>query len=276
MAMFMLIFSNKKHPMELRNKTAVIYGGGGALGSAAAEAFAAAGARVYLAGRTEAKLKAVAERITRAGGFAATGVVDALDAAAVDAHLAGILEREGKVDISFNAMGVYHVQGIPLAELSAEDFEWPVATYARGNFITSTAAARVMMPQRSGVLFTLTTPGSKLYTSVSGGFSVSNATVEALSLQLAGELAPHGIRVICLRPDAIPETTALGSHAKEVFGFRAKLMGKTLEELFVEKPPLGRNTSLEDVGNAAVFFASGKAGAVTGVVVNLSCGGVMG
>ncbi|RPD39149.1 SDR family NAD(P)-dependent oxidoreductase [Chitinophaga barathri] len=262
--------------MELNNKIAVVYGGGGALGSTAAEAFAAAGARVYLAGRTESKLAAVAERIRQAGGFAATAVVDALDTSAVDKHLSEVISREGKVDISFNAIGVYHVQGIPLAELTPEEFELPVVTYARGNFITSTAAARVMSPRRAGVLFTLTTPGSKMPTSVSGGFSVSNATVESLSIQLAGELAPQGIRVICLRPDAIPETTRMGSHAKEVFGFRAKLMGKTLDELFTEKPPGGRHSSLEDVGNAAVFFASEKAGAITGVVVNLSCGSVLG
>lgn len=262
--------------MELNSKIAVVYGGGGALGGAAAEALAAAGARVYLAGRTATKLEAVAARIRQAGGFADTAVVDALDATAVDAHLAGVIAREGRLDIAFNAVGVYHVQGVPMTELTPEQFEWPVLTYARTNFITGTAAARVMAPRRTGVLFTLTTPGSQLHTALASGFGVSNATVENLSLKLAGELAPQGIRVICLRPDAIPETMQKGSHAREVFGLRASQAGKKTEELFEEKPPLGRNSSLSDVGNAVVFYASEKAGAITGVVVNLTCGGVPG
>jgi len=70
--------------MLLENRNAVIYGGAGAIGSVVAKALARAGARVYLAGRTSATLKAVAESIRTAGGLAETAVVDALDDAAVD------------------------------------------------------------------------------------------------------------------------------------------------------------------------------------------------
>ena len=89
----------------LDNKTAVIYGAGGAIGGAVARAFAREGARVFLTGRDVAKVDAVADEIIGAGGAAETAQVDALDENAVDEHLAAVVERAGSVDISLNAIG---------------------------------------------------------------------------------------------------------------------------------------------------------------------------
>ena len=91
--------------MLLENKTAVIYGAGGAIGGAVARAFAREGARLFLTGRDVAKLDAVAEEIVAAGGVAETAQVDALDEQAVEEHLDTVVERAGGVDISFNAIG---------------------------------------------------------------------------------------------------------------------------------------------------------------------------
>src|SRR5689334_17289279 len=99
--------------MLLTGKNAVVYGGAGSIGGAAARAFAREGAHVFLAGRTAAPLQALADEIG-----ADWAVVDALDAAAVDAHADTI----GRVDISFNAITHNDVQGTPMAEMAVEEY----------------------------------------------------------------------------------------------------------------------------------------------------------
>src|SRR5919106_5209941 len=99
----------------LENRNAVIYGGGGSIGGAVARAYAREGARVFLAGRTPAKLEAVAEEIRSAGGVAETAEVDALDETAVDEHADAVAASSGGVDISFNLISHGDVHGTPLA-----------------------------------------------------------------------------------------------------------------------------------------------------------------
>ena len=106
--------------MLLRNKNAVIYGGGGAIGGAVARIFAREGARVFIAGRTQARLDGVAADIA-AGGAAETAQVDALDQQAVEQHAAAVAAKAGGIDIALNAVSVMHDQGTLLAELSLED-----------------------------------------------------------------------------------------------------------------------------------------------------------
>src|SRR5579863_4527641 len=100
--------------MLLENKRAVIYGAGGAIGSAVARAFAREGARVFLAGRTQATIEALAQEITQAGGMAEAAHVDALDEEAVEQHLGEVVRSAGRIDISFNAISIGYNQGDPL------------------------------------------------------------------------------------------------------------------------------------------------------------------
>jgi 3-oxoacyl-[acyl-carrier protein] reductase len=130
----------------LEDKNAVIYGGGGSIGGAAARAFAREGARVFLAGRTLAKLEAVAGQIRSAGGAAETAEVDALDERAVDEHADAVAADAGGIDISFNVIAHPYTHGIPLAEMAVDDFMAPVETAARTTFLTARATARHMLP----------------------------------------------------------------------------------------------------------------------------------
>jgi NAD(P)-dependent dehydrogenase (short-subunit alcohol dehydrogenase family) len=104
--------------MLLQNKNAVIYGGGGAIGSAAARAFAREGAKAFLAGCTTATLNAVVKEIAAAGGVAETAQVDARDEQAVNKHADAVAAKAGGIDIALNAVGILHVQGPPFGELS--------------------------------------------------------------------------------------------------------------------------------------------------------------
>src|SRR3954467_1838579 len=186
--------------MLLEDKTAVIYGAGGAIGGAVARAFAREGARVVLTGHDVAKVDAVAEAIAAAGGAAETAEVDALDENAVEAHLDAL----GGVDISFNAIGPGPAaHRTPLMELGVDDYTRPVDFYIRSNFITAPAAARHMS---SGVIVTLTAVPGRLPTRLVGGQAPAWAAVEAFSRSLALEVGSAGIRVVCLRSHAIPET----------------------------------------------------------------------
>lgn len=176
--------------MLLQGKNAVIHGGGGAIGAAVARAFAREEANVFLAGRTLAKLDQVADDISAAGGWAETAEVDALDEKAVDDHADAVAAEAGRIDITLNAVGILHAQGTPFAELSFEDYAHPITAYTRTNFLTAKAAARHMATHGSGVILTLSTPGSRLTGQGFLGNGVASAAIEAFSRILAGELGP--------------------------------------------------------------------------------------
>ena len=103
----------------LKDKVAVIYGGGGAVGLAIARAFAREGACVFLTGRNLSKVEAVAKGISDAGGKAEAAQVNALDEHAVDGHLQSVIDKAGRIDLSFNAVGIPNtlLQGVPLLDL---------------------------------------------------------------------------------------------------------------------------------------------------------------
>ena len=102
--------------MILKDKVAVIYGAGGAIGGAVARAFASEGATVFVTGRARTAVDAVAQDIASAGGSAVAAEVDALDEQAVEDHLQSVVDQAGRVDISFNAVGIpdTEILGVPL------------------------------------------------------------------------------------------------------------------------------------------------------------------
>jgi len=256
--------------MLLQNKSAVIYGGGGVIGAAVARRFAQAGARIFLAGRSLAKLQAAANDI---GGDVGVAQVDALNEAAVRAHADAVADQAGGIDITLNAVGIHHVQGVPFAELALEDYFLPVATYARTNFITAQAVARYM--KRGGVILTLATPASRMPGPGFMGHSSACAAVEAMTRHLAGELGPRGIRTICMKSHAIPEAVTLGSHSREVFAQVAVRSGMNVDTMLADAGQstlLQRLPTLAQIAETATFLASDQAGAITGAIVNLTCG----
>ena len=263
--------------MQLKNKTAVIYGASGAIGSAVAREFAQQGAKVFLTGKNKKELDELAQEIIAKGGWADASQVDALDLDAVNSHLKALVEKEGKLDISFNAIGIHQtgVQGIPLVELTPDGFMNPVTAYSKANFITATAAAKHMAAKKAGVILTLTAVPSRLAAPLTGGMGPSWAGIESLTRTLAAEMGAHGIRVICLRADGMPETETITT----VFGVHAKGAGmpshKEFQGLMESFTLLKRLPKLSEVADTAVFLASDKASAITGTTINVTCGSVV-
>ena len=259
--------------MMLKDKVGVIYGAGGAIGGAVARAFAREGAMLFLTGRRRAPVEEVAADIVSAGGSAEAAAVDALDEPAINEHLQSVIDKAGHVDISFNAVGIpgTTILGVPLVELDVEQFSRPITTYAASYFLIARLAARRMVATKSGVIMTATTQHSRMGLPLSGGYGPAMAAEEALTRVLSAELAPLGIRVVGLRPQAIPETGTL----LEAFEARAKISGMTWEqfqEALASKTHPRRLMTLAEMANVAVFLASDRASAMTGTTVNLTMG----
>jgi NAD(P)-dependent dehydrogenase (short-subunit alcohol dehydrogenase family) len=259
--------------MMLENKVGVIYGAGGAIGSAVARAFASDGANLFLTGRRLAPVEIVAKEVASAGGSAEAAEVDALDEQAVDNHLQTVIEKAGRVDISLNAIGIPNTKilGVPLIELDVEQFALPVTTYTTSYFVTARLAARHMVPNKSGVIMTVTALHSRTGIPLVGGYGPAMAAKEALTRDLSVELAPAGIRVVGVRPQAIPETPTI----RDAFEPRAKASGMRWEqwqELLASRTHPRRLMTLEELANTAVFLASDKASGMTGTTVNLTMG----
>jgi NAD(P)-dependent dehydrogenase (short-subunit alcohol dehydrogenase family) len=259
--------------MMLDNKTAVIYGAGGGIGGAVARAFASEGANLFLTGRNLAHVEAVAKEVVAGGGSAEAAAVDALDEQAVDKHLESVIDKAGRVDISFNAVGIPDAKllGVPLVELDVEQFSLPITSYATSYFLTARLAARRMIANKSGVIMTVTALHSRTGLPLVGGYGPAQAAKEALTRDLSAELAPHGIRVVGLRPQAMLETRTI----KNAFEPRAKATGMTWEQwqqMLASRTHPKRVMTLEEMANVAVFMASDRASGMTGTTVNLTMG----
>lgn len=247
--------------MLLENKNAVIYGAGGAIGGAVAHAFAREGANLFLSGRTLDSVERAAKDIRAAGRVAETAQVDALDGREVEAHMAEVEQEAGSI-------------GALLIEMSLEDFAKPIVIATRTQFLTAGAAARRMVKQGSGVILMITATPARLGFPLVGGFGTACAALEGFSRQLAAELGPQGVRVVCLRSAGTPDAPGVD----EVIDLHAKGAGMTGEEFeasLAESTLLRRLPKLEEVGNVAALMASDYASPMTGTVANMTCGAIV-
>jgi NAD(P)-dependent dehydrogenase (short-subunit alcohol dehydrogenase family) len=260
--------------MLLDDKVAVICGVGGDIGGAVGRAFAREGARLFLTGRHLAAVEAVAKDVVAVGGSAEAAAVDALNEQAVEEHLQSVIDQAGRLDISFNAVGTRIVY-VPLVELDVERFSLPITAHTRSYFLTARLAARHMISKKSGVIMTVTALHSRTGIPLVEGFGPAQAAKEALTRDLSAELAAHGIRVVGLRPQGIPETRAI----KKGFERLATATGMTWEQ-FQEQLAASthprRLSTLAELAEVAVFVASDKASGMTGTTVNLTMGSLDG
>jgi 3-oxoacyl-[acyl-carrier protein] reductase len=260
--------------MLLEDKTAVIYGGGGAVGASVARAFAREGARVFLCGRTPGLLAATATDIESGGGQAETAAVDAADPTSVEEHFRTVVDQTGGVDISFNLIGLSDVQGQALTAMSLDDYLRPIDLGARTHFITATTAARHMTDRGSGVIMALTATPSRLAIPLVGGFGTACGAIEAMLRTLAAEVGPHGVRVCGLRSAGSPESFG-PDVAVDADGQPAGLADDDYLAWLRDRTILKRFPRLSEIASAAALMASDHASAVTGAWTNVTCGQIV-
>lgn len=253
---------------SLQNRIAIIWGGAGSIGTAAARRFVEEGATVYLAGRTEASLKEAAA----ATGAAGYGVVDVLDEDAVTAFVARVVAEAGRLDVSFNVAARADVQGAPLLQMPAADFVKPVVQGITGSFHTARAAARQMVAQGGGVVMELDSASGRGSGPMMGGTGAADGAKDALVRDLAQEVGPSGVRVVGIWTAGLTDSltaeklgAVLGAPVSQemVDGIIANLDSLRM----TKKSPVTTH-----IAATAAFLASDGAAAITGTWINATAG----
>src|SRR6266852_6423651 len=255
----------------LKNKRAVIFGAGGAVGTAVAREFAVQGATVFLSSRTLNALEQVAQDIHQDGGVAYAAEVDALDEQAVNAYLDRVAQEGGSIDILLNATGPQakdYGNGISTLELSLEQYLLPLTTLVPSQFITARAAARHMVQQHSGVILFLTAHPARGMANATAIGSAFGA-MESLLRCLAMDLGPAGVRVVGIRSGAMVDTRTI-QQSVENAAHRLSVSKEQVVSMLEQATLLKRLPTVADTARLAAFLASDGARTITGAIVNAS------
>lgn len=242
--------------MRLQGKIAIITGGSRGIGYATARAFVREGASVILtASKPENAQKAVARLKEEFPGAVIDGIAPNLsDEASVRESFAAVAERYGGIDILVNNAGIS--ESTPLEQYSEALFDKVMDLNLKGVFLAARVAAEVMACKGSGVILNTSSMVS-VYGQPSGvAYPTSKFAVNGLTLSLARELGPKGIRVNAVAP-GITETDMMKAVPKEVI------------DPLIRQIPLRRLGQPEDIANAFVFLASEEASYITGVVLQV-------
>jgi 3-oxoacyl-[acyl-carrier protein] reductase len=254
----------------LEGKHAVVFGAGGSIGAAIAREFAAEGAEVFLSGRTQSNVEAVARQVSADGGRAHPAVIDAADDTAVNTYLDEIAKLVGKVDIVVNVTGPRageYGNGKLAVDVAIEEFMLPLTTIVKSHFITARAGARHMMKQRSGVIIFVT--GSPARGHVPGATAIGAAfgAIENLTENLAIEVGQFGVRVVCVRTLANVDSRTIRETWEALSVPKDQAIAHIANSNFLKVP-----ANVADTADAVVLIASDRARMLTGTVVNATAG----
>lgn len=254
--------------MLLQNKTAIIYGAAGSIGSAVARAYAREGATVHLAGRTAGTLERIARSLRDAGATARVATVDVLDRRAVERHAADVIEASGRLDICFNATSNDDIQGHTLLDMRLDEVMQPVTKSLTAHFNIATTAAKHMARGSGGVILVMA--GGREAIPRLGGSHIAWAALAGLSRQLAADLGPHNIRVVWVLSPGSPglgHEGAPGVGPDDAHGMDAL---PDNDGLLPRHQP-----TYQEVANIAAFLASDAARTMTATEINLTGGAVI-
>lgn len=256
---------------SLQGKNILVFAATGAIAGGVVAELARRGAHVHASARDGARLAALADRVGADGGKVSTEVVDASDEAAVLSYVERVGESAGSVDGVFNGIGSTPAAlGYPAVstELDLETFLRPTQLIAGSTFLTSRAAARHMVRQGSGSIVTLSASLSGTPIQWMAALTATCAAIEGMTRSLAKELGPAGVRVNCVRGDAMPETTTI----QLTLAGSAALAGIDPASFAANRPPstLGRPTTVADTAAMVAFLLSDDAAGISTQVLNVS------
>lgn len=258
-----------EHSANLKGKRAIVFGASGSIGAAFAREFAAQGARVFLSGRTGSKVRAVAHEIDPTGKCTQAAEVDAIDEPAVNAYVESVVRDAGGVDIAFNAIGPLVAEyggGKPAVGLTAAEFMVPLTTVVMSQFITASAAARQMARQGSGVILFVTGSPARPHTEGAIAIGAAFAAIENMTRHLAIELGPAGVRPVCLRSSAMPDTRTINDVMHALVA-ATKMTPDQAAQFLSSSTMLHVSPRTSDTARVAAFLVSDQAKTITGTQV---------
>ena len=259
---------------RLKDKVAIITGGGKGIGKAIAKGFVSEGATVVLAATTLSKLEEAVEEFEAMGGRAKAIQTDVSDEKQVIHMVSETIRTFGKIDILVNNSGIAGPTCY-LVDLKLEDWNQVLAIDLTGYMLCAREALKHMIMRKSGNIINIAAEGGRTGDGRSGypmraSYCCAKMGVIGLTETLAQEVGPHHIRV-----NAISAAGVRGERSDSVIMGRAKALGVTFEEALkgsVAKYSLGRRTEEYELANCAVFLASEEASAITGQTVVCHCG----
>ena len=243
--------------MRLKDRIAIVTGGGSGFGEGIARKFNAEGAKVLVADRDAA----AAERVASALGCEAIRA-DVTVAADVKAMVEAAVARFGGLDILVNNAGVGHLPQ-PLESLSEDEFDRILAVNVKAIYLAAKEVVPHFKAQRRGVILNIASTAGVSPRPKLAWYNASKGWVITATRAMAVELAPFGVRVVALNPVA-GETPMLKT-----------FMGEDTPEMrtkFLSTIPIGRFSTPEDLGNAACFLCSDEASMITGVALEVDGG----
>jgi gluconate 5-dehydrogenase len=244
-------------PFSLKGETALITGGGTGLGFGIAQAFVARGASVVLAAR---RASVLAKAVEALGPAASYEVHDINDLAAAPVLIDRVSSRLGPVSIVVNNAGTHLKK--PFFETSEADMSRLFQTHLLGAFAVSRAAARSMIERRHGVLLFIASMATFMGIPNIVAYTVAKTAYVGLVRSLMSELSPSGVRVNAIAPGWI-ESPILHQALDTDPARKARILDRT---------PMNRFGSPEDIGWAAAYLCSPAACFVTGVVLPVDGG----
>lgn len=260
----MLPLVPKQDIFRLDDRVALIAGGGGAIGAAIGSAFARAGAKVVLVGHSPENTGAAAKQIKAAGGDALAVVADATAEEECEAAVAQAVGRFGRLDICVNAVGGGAGKELHSAEeYPREAWDWIFELNLRSTVVTTQAAVKQMIAAGNGGKV-LNLVSVRAYLGINAGYSAyvaAKGAVASLTRQWATEWAKHGINVNAISPTFVdtPQVATLLGDPK----FKAGI---------VNRIPLGRVGTTDDIVGPAIFLCSDAAKFVTGQILGIDGG----
>jgi NAD(P)-dependent dehydrogenase (short-subunit alcohol dehydrogenase family) len=244
--------------MILDARVAFVTGAGSGIGRAAAEIMAREGAIVAVADRDRAKAAEVAAGIRDAGGMAESVSVDVADDGALIAAIDEIANRHGGLDILHNHAGI-QVEG-DLESVDPAGFDRSWAVNVRAHFIAARAAVPYMKRKGKGVILNTSSSSGVLYDREMIAYTTTKHAVIAMTRQMAGDYARHGVRVNALCPGWV-DTPFNEPFIRQMGGREA------IEAYIREKVPLGRWASPDEIAEAVLFLVSDRSSYVTGQIL---------
>jgi 3-oxoacyl-[acyl-carrier protein] reductase len=245
----------------VEGRVALVTGASQGIGRACALVLAAAGAKVALCARNQEKLQQVASEIAATGGESDVFKMDVANEEEIKAGVKAILARFGKIDILVNNAGVTRDQ--LMMRMKRADWDDVINTNLTGPFLVSQAVITSMLKQRWGRIINVTSIFGQIGQAGQTNYASSKAGLIGLTMAMAREVASRSITVNAVAPGWIE--TAMTS-----------VLADDLKEKMRSAVPLGRTGTDMDVAHAVKFLASEEAGYITGEVLKVNGGILMG